>query len=79
MHQCVHVKPFFISLFLMIFLLARQALYHLSQASIPFCSAYFGDMFLCFAQAGLHCGPPILCIGSVARMIGVHQKAFLVF
>jgi hypothetical protein len=29
-------------------ILARQALYHLSHASSPFCVSYFSDMVLCF-------------------------------
>jgi hypothetical protein len=39
---------------------ARQVLYHLSHSSSPFCSGYFGDRVLLFAQTGLDCDPPIL-------------------
>jgi hypothetical protein len=35
------------------FVLVRQALYGLSHVSSPFCSGYFGDTLLLFAQAGL--------------------------
>jgi hypothetical protein len=30
-----------------------QVFFHKSHASSPFCSGYFGDMVLLFAQAGL--------------------------
>jgi hypothetical protein len=43
------------------FALARQALYHLSHASSPFCSHYFGDEVLLFAHTGLDLNPPVLC------------------
>jgi hypothetical protein len=35
------------------FMLTRQALYCLSNTTGPFCSGYFGNMVLIFAQAGL--------------------------
>jgi hypothetical protein len=34
------------------FKLVRQALYHLGNASSPFCFSYFSDSVLCFAWAG---------------------------
>jgi hypothetical protein len=40
--------------------LASQVLYNLSHTSNPFCSGYFGDSGLDFAQAGLDRDPPIL-------------------
>jgi hypothetical protein len=39
-------------------MLARQVLYHLNDT--PFCSGYFGDMVLLFAQASLDSDPTIL-------------------
>jgi hypothetical protein len=43
------------------FMLANQALYHLSHTSSPFCSDYFGDGVLLFAQTSLDYDPHILC------------------
>jgi hypothetical protein len=51
-------------------MLARQAFYPLSHAYSPFCSGYFGDRVLLFAQASLDCDPPIL---AVAEMTGAYH------
>jgi hypothetical protein len=57
---------FFLSFFLaalgfklraLCFILARQALYHLSPISSPFCSGYFGHMVSLFAQADRDSNP----------------------
>jgi hypothetical protein len=51
--------PLFFVLFFF-FTLARQMLYHLSPACMPFCSGYFGDRVSLFAQASLEsCGEQI--------------------
>jgi hypothetical protein len=44
--------------------LARQVLYHLSQASSPFCYDYFGDRVSLFVQAGLDSDHSILSFPS---------------
>jgi hypothetical protein len=61
-------ETFFFFFFLVIrgfelraYVLARQELYHFSHASSPFCSGYFGDGVLLFAQASLDHDPTILC------------------
>jgi hypothetical protein len=41
------------------FMLAKQELYSLSQASSPFCSGYFGDRVSLIAQSGLDHSLPI--------------------
>jgi hypothetical protein len=38
----------------------RKVLYHLSHASITFCSGYFGKRISFFPQTGLDSNPPIL-------------------
>jgi hypothetical protein len=48
--------PLFFVLFFF-FTLARQMLYHLSPACMPFCSGYFGDRVSLFAQASLDHSP----------------------
>jgi hypothetical protein len=63
--ECLlHSGPLFFLVWMQAFMLARQVLYGLSNASNPFCSGYFWDRVLLFAWASLDYVPPIYAYWS---------------
>jgi hypothetical protein len=58
------------------FVLARQTLYHLTHISNPFCSGYFRDKILLFAQARLDFDN-IFTFPTVSEMTGVPHRTYL--
>jgi hypothetical protein len=59
-------------------LFASQVLYHLSHASSPFCSGYFGDRVLLSVQIGLDRDPQILHFLATTGLIGAGHQLFLI-
>jgi hypothetical protein len=52
---------FFLFFGTQVYVFGRQALYHLSHTSCPFCFSCFGDRVSLFTQLGLGLDPSVLC------------------